>query len=197
VAANLPVRTLASSYAVQATFFKVTPSGDEPLANGGTVGLGDRLKLTYHATLPTYLYVVNEPDEGRPFLLFPIRQQKQTPLPANQQKTIPDGFFWQVTSPGKREHFLVFASPEPVDAFDEAFGQLAAPRLGEPVTSVMLSAAAAERLRGVGGLVAAAPNSAGARFSALFTTPLGGEETATGLWARQLTVENSGDRKPR
>jgi len=196
-APSIATHVPASRYSVQATFFKVTQSGEQPLTNGSSIAPGDRLKLAYRATLPTYLYVVDEPDEGKPFLLFPMSQQKQQMLPANEQQTIPEGFFWQVTTLGKREHFLVFASPDPVDAFDEAFGQLATPRVGEPITSASLSPAVAERLRGVGGLVPAEPSSPGARFSALFTTPLGGEETATGIWARQLTVENAGGKRTR
>ena len=47
------------------------------------------------------------------------------------------------------------------------------------------------KLRGVGGLTAAPGSQSSARLANVFTSPLGdGEETAHGLWVRQLTVDN-------
>ena len=60
-----------------------------------------------------------------------------------------------------------------------------------PTTAAPLPAGTAERLRGVGGLVAAPRAADAPRFSSLFTIPLPGtRETAQGLWVRRLTVEN-------
>jgi hypothetical protein len=47
------------------------------------------------------------------------------------------------------------------------------------------------KLRGVGGLSAHTPERKGVLLSDIFTSPAGdGEETAHGLWVRQLTVDN-------
>ena len=99
---------------------------------------------------------------------------------------------WQVTSAGGREHFVVFVSPQRVEAFEQVFAALASPRAGEPVTRTPLPADAIERLRGIGGLSPSRPaSSSGPRFSMLFTTPLTGQkETARGLWVRLLTLDN-------
>jgi hypothetical protein len=184
---------LTTSYAVDAAFYKMTDRGRERLAPGGRVAPGDRLQFVYQATVPTHVYIVNEPDEGDAYLLFPLPGQRPAnPLPPNQPIHLPAAMYWQVTSPGGHEHFLVFASPERVEAFEQAFAGLPAPRLGAPTTSARLPASTAERLRSVGGLVPAAQGTAtGVRFASLFTTPLTGDhETANGLWVRQLTVDN-------
>ena len=114
-------------------------------------------------------------------------KKPDNPLPANQRKRIPEGFFWQVTTAPGREHFVVIASPEPLHAFDDAFAHLEAPRVGEPV---VLAHDTAQRFRGVAGLVPSTPSTNDTRLSSLFTTPLLGRETVEGLWARQLTLQN-------
>jgi serine/threonine-protein kinase len=179
-------------YEIDAAFHKITTGGDERLGSGSRVAPGDRLFFTVHASVPTYLYVVDEPDVGEPYLLFPLPgQTPANPLPANETTRVPAAVSWQVTSAGGREHFVVFASPDRVDAFEQEFGRLGTPKVGQPITAVPLPSSTAERLRGVGGLVAATPQPQAARFASLFTTPLRAErERASGLWIRQLTVDN-------
>jgi serine/threonine protein kinase len=184
----------AVTYDIDAGFYRVTDAAPEPLGPDSKLTIGDRLFFTVQTTVPTFLYIVNEPEQGEPFLLFPLPGQRvQNPLPANQRVRVPGDLYWQVTSAGGREHFVVFASPDRVAAFEEAFASLATPGAGRaPRDAAPLPAATAERLRGVGGLVSAAPpGTAGPRFSSLFTTPLSGaRETAHGLWVRRLTVQN-------
>ena len=182
------------SYDIDAGFYRVTQSAPEPLGPDTKLTIGDRLFFTVKTTVPTFLYIVNEPEQGEPFLLFPLPGSRvQNPVPENQRVRVPGDVNWQVTSAGGREHFVVFASPDRVAAFEEAFATLATPGAGRAVReAASLPAAMAERLRGVGGLVPATrPGAATARFSSMFTTPLSGtRETARGLWVRQLTVEN-------
>jgi hypothetical protein len=40
--------------------------------------------------------------------------------------------YWQVTSAGGREHFLIFVSPEPLKEFEKTFASLALPNTNEP-----------------------------------------------------------------
>jgi hypothetical protein len=102
---------------------------------------------------------------------------------------------WQITSAGGREHFLIFASLERLQAFEEIFAALPRPVLGRRVESAKLPPQTTSRLRSVGGLAVAPASSSSARLATVFTTPLGDEEeTAHGLWVRQLTVENPGRR---
>ncbi|MGH9384779.1 MAG: serine/threonine-protein kinase [Vicinamibacterales bacterium] len=183
-----------ASYEIDAGFYRVTDAAAEPLGPETRLAIGDRLFFTVQATVPTFLYIVNEPEQGEPFLLFPLPGSRvQNPLPANQRVRVPGDLYWQVTSAGGREHFVVFASPDRVPAFEEAFAALATPSAGRaPRDAAPLPSATAERLRGVGGLVSTVPpGQAGARFSSLFTTPMSGRrEAANGLWVRRLTVEN-------
>ena len=193
-ATSAPDAPAGLSYDIDAGFYRATDSGAQVLSADSKLTTGDRLFFTVQTTAPTFLYIVNEPEQGEPFLLFPLPGARvQNPLPANQRIRVPGDMFWQVTSAGGREHFVVFASPDRVAAFEEAFAKLATPGAGRaPRDAAPLPSATAERLRGVGGLVPAIPpGKAGARFSSLFTTPLSGtRETANGLWVRQLTVEN-------
>jgi hypothetical protein len=183
-----PSQTL---YDVEGTFVRVTRAGEQRLTYGDRLRPGDELVFSYMSSRSTYLYIVNEPDVGQALLMFPLPgSEPANPLPANARITLPGAYRWQVTSAGGREHFIVFASPQPVGAFDQSFARLAAPRVGEPIRNVPLPAGTTERLRGVGGLVPADARRNESRLTALFTVPLRGRETADGLWVRQLTLEN-------
>jgi hypothetical protein len=98
-----------------------------------------------------------------------------------------------VTSAGKREHFLIFASPERSAAFERMFASLPRPRLNQPVLqSATLSVDQIGVMRAVGGLTAA-PVGVDRQLRQIpeFAAPLtGGEETARGAWVRQLTLQN-------
>ena len=72
--------------------------------------------------------------------MFPLRGDRLTnPLPAGQSVIVPGATRWQVTSQGEREHFLVFASPEPLDSLEEAFARLPEPRVGMPIGEAPLA----------------------------------------------------------
>ena len=156
--------------------------------------------MTINVSVPAHVYVVNEDDQGEVYLLFPLPGQTlENPVPPGAAHRLPGTIgtqeqYWQVTSAGGREHFLIFASPERLTAFETLLTSLPKPEAGRPVTSAAVTTATAQLLRGVGGLApaaAAAPASAGARLSAQFTTPLPqAEEVVNGVWIRQLTLDN-------
>jgi len=168
------------------------------LQTGAPVEPGDKLSLEIRVSIPTHVYVINEDDQGESYLLFPLPGQKLTnPLPSGQPTRLPgdrDGqsLYWQVTSAGGREHFLIFASPEPVPAFERMFAALPRPELDARVLSAPLSRDAIGVVRGVGGLTSQSSRQiGGSRLTDAFTTPLGEtEETARGLWVRQITLDN-------
>jgi len=87
-----------------------------------------------------------------------------------------------VTSAGGREHFLIFATPEPLPAFDRMFASLPHPQLNAPVLASPLSPETlGGLLRGVGGLTKA-PLQTGSKLAEQFTTPLlQTAETASGV----------------
>ena len=71
------------------------------------------------------------------------------------------------------------------------FANLPRPEPGRPVRPPRLGSESPNRLRSVGGLTAAAPKANALRLAQLFRTSLGEtEETARGLWVRELTVDN-------
>lgn len=188
-----PASVVNGQYDIEAAFFRAGRSGDERLLSDARVSLGDQLFLTLQSSVPLYVYVVNEDEKGAAFLEFPLRGEKlANPLPAGQRVTVPGATRWEVTTAGEQEHFLVFASPEPVDSLEEAFARLPSPRAGMPIGGAPLPGAAVERLRGVGGLTPAPPTQEGnAGLSRMFTSPLPeNREQTTGLWVRQLTLQN-------
>jgi serine/threonine-protein kinase len=201
VADHHPDASLAQSsavnglYDIEAAFFRAGRSADERLGPDVRVAPGDELFLKLQASVPLHVYVVNEDEKGAAFLLFPMAGDGLVnPLPAGQPLTLPKSTRWQIDSPGEQEHFLVFASPEPLDSLQEEFKKLPTPKLGAPVRSASLPSSAVERLRSVGGLTPApaAPNSR-ARLAPVFQAPLtDAREQAHGLWVRQLTVANPG-----
>jgi len=169
------------------------------LPAGGRVAPGDRLALHVQTSRPTYVYVVDEDDQGESYLLFPLpNQQPANPLPAGTSVRLPGGsskqpLYWQVTSAGGREHFLIFVTPEPLGAFDRMFASLARPVLNAPVLSARMPTEAVGILRGIGGITAATAVPGRGLLAEQFTTPLrGGSEVARGLWVRQITLENPG-----
>jgi serine/threonine-protein kinase len=205
VASDSAARTLAepaaaadtaqsdATYEIEAGFYRVRPGTEERLEPDSRLTPGDELYLTLRTSAPIYAYVVDEDELGEAFLLFPLPGQQPTnPLPAGLPVVVPGSTRWQVTSAGGREHFLIFASPQPVDSLDQALARLPVPKEGTAVSSEALPAATLERLRGVGGLTAASPEQrSDAVLSRLFTSPLTSvPERVRGLWVRQLTLAN-------
>ena len=153
--------------------------------------------MKVRVSTPTYVYIVNEDDQGESYLLFP--QPGQTianPVPAGMTNRIPGTtgnaeFDWRVSSVGGREHFLIFASPVRVPDLEDVFAALPRPELDRTPRSQRLPDEAIRRLRGVGGLTAKPPEGKTAKLAPVFSTPLGdAQETARGLWVRQLTIDN-------
>ncbi len=189
------------SYQIEAALFRRRAGGaSERLAPDATVGPGDRLFLEVRTSVPTHVYVINEDDHGESYVLFPLPGQSlANPLSAGTVQRLPgrvgaEDTDWQVTSAGGREHFLIFASPERLGALETMLAALPRPEAGRPVGAAPVAPATAQLLRGIGGLAAAPQESAApqaSRLSAQFATPLSAfAETVSGVWVRQLTVQN-------
>ena len=190
----------ASTYQIDTALYRQRGAAETRLRSGDRVAPGDQLFAKLRVSMPAYVYIVNEDDDGKTFLLFPLPGQAvENPVAPGTPVRIPGmrdaDLSWQITSAGGREHFLIFASPERLQAFEEIFATLPRPVLGRRVESAKLPSQTTSRLRSVGGLAAAPASASSARLATVFTTPLGDkEETARGLWVRQLTVENPGRR---
>lgn len=184
------------TFTIEAGFYKDQNGTEVRLDPGASVAPGDRLSLQIAASTPLHVFVVNEDDQGESYLLFPLPGQGlANPLPANERHRLPgrrgdDSVYWQVTSTGGREHFLVFASPEPPTALARLLESLPRPALDSPVSAQRLPEDALLTLRGVGGLVqkpaGAAPRLADLTAAAL----LNRREEVSGMWVRELTLHN-------
>ena len=168
---------------------------DVRVDEGSRLALMDKLSLEVSVSKPVHMYVVNEDDRGESYLLFPLPDQTPTnPLPAGRHR-LPgmahgSKLFWEVTSTGGREHFVVIASPTPSPTFEKMFATLPRPTFDKPVAR--LTPDNRNVLRSVGGLALATPSrDAQLRMTTGFGNPLTGrDETVSGVWIRQATMEN-------
>jgi serine/threonine protein kinase len=191
------VETAAGSYQVASTLYRSDGDQHTALRPGSRVRPGDNLFVEIQVSVPAHVYIVNEDERGESYLLYPLPgRETVNPIPAGKRVRLPGleggrDTYWQVTSAGGREHFIIFASPEKLQILDEMFASLPRPAAGVPVQAAKLPPGVVSTLRGVGGLTSsAAPNVEGT-LSSRFAQTLGeSEETAHGLWVRQLTVEN-------
>jgi serine/threonine-protein kinase len=189
----------AARYTVGGAFFRYSNGQRVRVGSGDRVSPGDALGFQVEASIPVFVYVVNEDDHGEAYLLFPLPgQEAVNPLSGGTAHELPgsrDGqnVHWQVTSAGGREHFIVFVSPSHMSVFDELTA-LAHPAVGRRIAEPRLPESTVRRLRGVGGLTSQ-PSSRTSSFQYLFegADPLGtGTDSAHGLWVRRLTLNNPG-----
>jgi serine/threonine protein kinase len=196
------------SYRIETALYRESNGQGIRLRYGAQVAPGAGIFAEIRSSVPTYVYVVNEDEQGESYLLFPMPGQAvSNPLPADKVTRLPgvqsnQEYYWQVDKAGGREHFIIFASPQPLGDFEQQmFARLPHPEIAKPVQSVPLNREALVTLRSVGGLVSAVAGASVADsetrrtglLTKTFTTPLSDEEeTANGLWVRQLTVENPG-----
>jgi eukaryotic-like serine/threonine-protein kinase len=193
------VAAAAATYDIQATFLRRDGNVDAPLKTGARVAPGDQLAVSVRSSVPAHVYIVNQDERGAGFLLFPLPGQQLTnPLPANQTHRVPgrsavggDDVYWRITTAGQREHFYVFASPEPQALFEQMLAVLPRPSADTRVEPVPISSETMSTLRGVGGLARVEPTQKGPTLSFPFAKPLpDAMESVQGLWARQISFEN-------
>jgi eukaryotic-like serine/threonine-protein kinase len=187
-----------ASYNVRATFYAVRNGANIRLTAGSRVAPGDHLFLTLDVSRPVHVYVVNQDEAGEAYLLFPLPgNEPQNPIPLNATNQLPgsrngEAQFWQVTSAGGREHFLVYVAPERLTDFEQMLAVLPRAEADRPVEAVPLTARAMGALRGVGGLAAPREQPSAQAIPGLADLkplPETGEAT-TGIWARRISFEN-------
>jgi eukaryotic-like serine/threonine-protein kinase len=186
------------SYDVTAAFYAVRNGQNVRLTAGSRVAPGDRLFLTLDASRPVFAYVVNQDEIGAAYLLFPLAgYEPQNPIPLGAAIRLPglrngEPHYWEVTTAGGREHFLVYVAPERLTNFEQMLAALPRAQEGRPVDAIPLTARAVGVLRGVGGVAPAprqptAPTVPG--LADLKPLP-DSRETTTGVWARRITFDN-------
>jgi serine/threonine-protein kinase len=194
---TVPPPSPADSYRIKAVLKRDRDGAEVPLASGTRLGLAERLSLDLDLSAPAHVYVVNEDERGNSILLFPLRgREPANPLAAGHHR-LPgllegEKLYWQVTTAGGREHFLVIASPTRSATFEKMFAALPSPVLNQQISYPKLSSEALGALRSVGGLaVAPSQKHEQLRTTPGFAMPLTDqEETAQGVWIRQATFDN-------
>ena len=193
-----PPAAVPDGYRISAMLFEDSGPQAVRLQPGARVTPGQTLSLRVRSSVPVYVYVINEDDTGDAYLLFPLPGQAiRNPLPAGEFNRLPgtqngERFSWQVTTPGRREHFIIAASPQPSPMLDELVERIPVPAVGRPVRSHRLPGSASSLLRSVGGLVATpASEDRRLRDDPTFATPLTDrEEVVQGVWIRRVTLDN-------
>jgi hypothetical protein len=188
----------SASYDVQVSFYAFRNGQAVPLTQGSRVRLGDKLFAHVNASRSVHLYIVNRDDTGQSFLLFPLPGfSPGNPIPISQMTRFPgtsDGLqhYWNVTSAGGREHFFLYVSPQRLVEFEQLLAALPRAEVGRTVTSIPLSTSDIGILRSIGGLSAAASSTTPAAGTELADLqPLSDQtESATGVWARRMTLQN-------
>ena len=187
-----------SSYKIRASFYASRDGRDIKLSQGGRVRPGDELFVVLDSSQPLYVYIINRDDVGKSYLLFPLPGLSPgNPLPGRGNARLPgvmDGerINWVVTTPGRQEHFLVYATPQRLVAFEQEYLDLL-PRaeLGRQVSALPLSTEAIATLRGVGGLTPASSSDSSTGPELASVLPLGEDsESANGVWVRRMSFQN-------
>ena len=198
IASSLPATSAdeVGTYRITAAFNREQDGADVPIQAGMRLAPADKLSLDITLSQPAFVYVIEEDEHGESNLLFPLPGLTLTnPLPAGHHQ-LPGTYekeklYWQVTTAGGREHFVIMASPTRSMLFEKMFAALPKAAMNKPVQFARLSTKDLGVLRSVGGLAVATSPDAQLRLTPAFETPLSGrEETARGLWIRQATFEN-------
>jgi len=189
----------AVPYSVQASFWRSGAGAAEQLLPGARIRPGDLLYLDVEASRDLHLYVLNQDQRGDVYWLFPLPDlDLGNPLAGGATHRLPgsiegSGVEWQVTSAGGRERFVIVASLEPIQEFEQAMLDLPKPERGRPVIAAAVDQETTGRLRAVGGL---APSQGGAHVEStgqlfgLAAKLAAGREDARGVWIRQIDLEN-------
>jgi serine/threonine-protein kinase len=188
----------AATYTVEAALHRVVAEGrSERLESGARLELGDQLYLEFEASRDLHVYVINEDEQGRAYVLFPLPGvDLRNPLRAHEMHSLPgrrDGTSreWEVTTRGGTEHLLLLASPERLAEFEAEMSKL--PRAGDAETAVEIPETAKTVLRGIGGLAEArrrAPEGTAGRLFEMADEMAGRSEKVEGAWVRRIVLKN-------
>lgn len=204
VALRLLVPT--APFSIEASLFRRGANAEERLVPGTRLDLGDQLFLELEGTKPLHAYVLNEDNQGRRYVLFPLPDlELANPISPGVQHRIPgriataggtappEELYWTVTSRGGEETLLVIASVDPLEELEEEISTL--PRAGSVIAAEVADERFNEVLRGIGGLSPAPDAPSEEARSSLAT--LAGQLTAAGaggleVWGIRLQNPTEG-----
>ena len=183
-------------FEVDASLYRVRDDREERLLPGSRVGLGDLLYLEVEGSKPMHVYVLNEDEGGEAFVLFPLpASSQQNPLPSDVRHRLPGQVagidtYWEVSSVGGEESFLVFASKRPLEELERQIVDL--PRAGS-AGALSVGEETIDVLRGIGGL-SGSPSQDGSarheRLSDMFAESAGRTAGKSGVLIWQIRLSN-------
>lgn len=142
-----------------AMLHRLTRQGtDEALYPGARVSPGDRLYMEIQGSDSMSVYILNEDERGRAYVLFPLPGVgPSNPLPPGVRYRLPGQagagpLYWDVTSPGRRETVIAIASRNPLLRLEKEIARFQRAQPGRPVTYHDVGPEALHSLRGIGGL---------------------------------------------
>jgi len=178
---------------VHASFFRA--GSNDPLVDGGAIQPGDLMHLEIETPEAAHVYVLDEDEQGRVYVLFPVAGvDLHNPLPAHTRIRLPgrlEGkrFDWQVTSSGGEEHLLALASRRPLPEVDEQVASIEHATPGREVTYAEMPLAALETPRGIGGMAESEPAPDRASRLTALAKRLAGRHPHD-VWMRTLWLRN-------
>jgi len=181
---------------VEASLYRLSDSGEELLLPGSRVALGDLLYLQIEGSKSMHVYVLNEDEGGKAFVLFPLPgSSEQNPLSSNVRHRLPGKVagpekYWEVSSVGGEESFLVFACKRPLEELERQIAGL--PRAGS-AGALGVGEETMDVLRGIGGLAESPsqePSARHERLSDLFAGAAGPSIGKSGVWIWQIRLNN-------
>ena len=181
---------------VEASLFRMSDGREERLLPGSRVALGDRLFLEIEGSKSMHVYVLNEDESGKAFVLFPLPGiTEQNPLSSNVRHRLPGqvagiGTNWEVSSVGGEESFLVLASKRPLEELERQIAGL--PRAGS-AGAVSIGEETIDVLRGIGGLAESPLQETSVRhkrLSDMFAKTAGPSTSKSGIWIWQIRLSN-------
>ncbi len=172
-----------------------------PLAPNEAITSTDDVQLSLQLTRKAHVYVINRDARGSAVVLFPMAGGGlKNPLAPGRSHVLPglvEGSrkAWTFSATKGREDFLVIASAEPLNEFEEQLNQYATVDVGgglsvRPMDGALWNTALLQDLRGVTGLVDAQEMDP---ETDLFSLALQlAEEENHGLWTQVVQLQNSG-----
>jgi len=182
---------------VEASLYRLSDGREERLLPGSRVALGDLLFLEIEGSKPMHVYVLNEDEKGKAFVLFPLpRIREQNPLSSKVRHRLPgevagNETYWKVSSVGGEESFLVFASKRPLEELERQIAGV--PRAGSG-GAIGVGEETIEVLRGIGGLAESPSQETSVRhkkLSDIFAETSGARTGKNGIWLWQIRLGNS------
>jgi hypothetical protein len=184
-------------FQVDASLYRFGDGTEERLLPGASVSLGDLLFLEIEGSTRMHVYVMSEDANGQTFRLFPLPGlDLANPLSPGTPYRLPGAVsntskYWEVTSAGGRETFLVIASRE---ALEDVERELARLRLAGSENAAEPNQRAAAPLRGVGGLAEQAPSleeAEAGRLSGIVKNLAGQAANRSGVWIWEIELTNA------